>query len=177
MQKVLDDLKALISKPLILTSLEPGETLLLYVTTTPEVISAALVVEREEPRHVYKVQRAVYYISKVLSDCETCYNQVQKILYAVLIMKRKLLHYFESHPIHVVTSFGRREIVGNCLTTGRITKWALEHMGLDITYVSQTAIKFQALADFVAQWIETQQLHPHQSLKSIGVCISMALSP
>jgi hypothetical protein len=78
MQKVLDDLKALISKPPILASLEPGETLLLYVTTTPQVISAALVVEREELGHVYKVQRAVSYISKVLSDCETCYNQVQK---------------------------------------------------------------------------------------------------
>jgi hypothetical protein len=66
-------------------------------------------------------------------------------------MKRKLLHYFKSHLIHVVTSFGLGEIVDNHLATGRITKWALELMGLDITYVSQTAIKSQALADFVAE--------------------------
>jgi hypothetical protein len=72
--------------------------------------------------HVYKVQMPVYYISKVLSNCETRYNQVQKLLYAILIMKCKLLHYFESHPIHVVTSFGFEEIVGNHLSTGRITK-------------------------------------------------------
>jgi hypothetical protein len=98
-------------------------------------------VEWEEPRHVYKVQRPVYYICKVLSDCETFYNQVQKLLYAVLIMKCKLLHYFESHPISVVTSFGLGEIVGNHLTTGRITKWALKLMGLDITYVLQTVIR------------------------------------
>jgi hypothetical protein len=71
------------------------------------------VVERDEPGHVYKVQRPVYYISKVLSDCETCYNQVQKLLYIVLIMKRNLVHYFESHPIHVVTSYGLRELIGN----------------------------------------------------------------
>jgi hypothetical protein len=32
------------------------KTLLLYVTTTTQVISAALVVEREEPGYVYKVQ-------------------------------------------------------------------------------------------------------------------------
>jgi ribonuclease HI len=32
------------------------------------------VVEWEEPGHVYKVQRPAYYISKVLSDCETHYN-------------------------------------------------------------------------------------------------------
>jgi hypothetical protein len=49
-----------------------------------QVISAALVVEQEEPGHVYKVQRPVYYISKVLYDYETLYNQVQKLLYAII---------------------------------------------------------------------------------------------
>jgi hypothetical protein len=41
---------------------------------TPQVVSTALIVEREEPGHIYKVQRLVYYISKILSDCETHYN-------------------------------------------------------------------------------------------------------
>jgi hypothetical protein len=71
---VLDDLKALISKPPILASPEPGETLLLYVAATPQVISPALVVEREEHGHIYKLQRPVYSISMVLSDCKICYN-------------------------------------------------------------------------------------------------------
>jgi hypothetical protein len=146
----------LITKPSVLASPELGETLLLYTVATTQVISVATVVEREEPGHVYKVQRSVYYISKVFSDCETHYNQVQKLLCAILIMKRKLLHYFESHLARVVTSHGLREIVGNRLTTGRIAKWPLKLMGLDITYVPQTAIKSQALADFVVEWIETQ---------------------
>jgi hypothetical protein len=102
-QKELDKLKALITKPLVLALLEPGETLLLYSTTTTQVISVALVVEWEEPKHVYRVQRLVYYINKVRSDCETRYNQVQKLLYTILIMKHKLLHYFECHSIPVVT--------------------------------------------------------------------------
>jgi hypothetical protein len=54
-QRALDDLKMLISKPPVLASLEPGETLLLYVITTTQVISAALVVEWEEHGHVYMV--------------------------------------------------------------------------------------------------------------------------
>jgi hypothetical protein len=84
-------------------SSEPSKTLLLYVAATTQVISTTLVVEREELGHVYKVQWWVYYISKVLSYCDTHYNQVQKPLYDILIIKHKLLHYFESHPVHVVT--------------------------------------------------------------------------
>jgi hypothetical protein len=87
------------------------------------------------------VQRPVYYNNKVLSDYGTRYSSVQELLYTILIMKHKLLHYFESYPVYVVTSHGLREIVGNHLATGRIAKWALELMGLDIAYVPQTAIK------------------------------------
>jgi hypothetical protein len=127
------------------------------------------------------VQRPVYYISKVLSDYETRYNQVQKLLYASLITKRKLLHFFESHPICVVTLYGLGEIIGNNLTTGRIAKWALELMGLDKTYIPQTVIKSQTLVDFVAEWTETQHHHhpppPFWSPKNTGACISMTLSP
>jgi hypothetical protein len=60
-------------------------------------------------------------------------------------MKCKVLHYFESHPIHVVTTYGLGEIVRNCLAMRRIAKWSLELMGLDITYVPQMTIKSQAV--------------------------------
>jgi hypothetical protein len=103
----------------------------------------------------------MYYISKVLLDCETHYNQIQKLLYSVLITKRKLLHCFESHLIREVTSFGLKDITGNQLTTGRITKWALKFIGLDIACVPQMAVKSQALADFVAEWTKTQPPTPN----------------
>jgi hypothetical protein len=103
--------------------------------------------------------------STMYSDCSTTSTKSSltvrsatiryKLLYTVLIMKCKVLHYFKSHLIRVVTSFGLREIVRNRLATERIAKWALELLGLDITYVPQMAIKSQALTDFVAEWTET----------------------
>ena len=67
---------------------------------------------------------------------------------------RKLLHYFTDHEVTVVTSYPLEDIVRNLDTTGWISKWALKLMGHDIRYTPRTAIKSQALADFIAEWTE-----------------------
>jgi hypothetical protein len=77
------------------------------------VVSAALVVEQEEEGHALKVQCPVYFISEVLSDFKTRYPQIQKLMYAVLITKRKLRHYFRSHPVIVISSFPLVEVIQN----------------------------------------------------------------
>ena len=133
--------KQLLTKALILVPPTEGEPLLLYIVATMQVVSVALVVEREEEGHALKVQRPVYFISKVLSDSKTCYPQIQKLLYAILIAKRKLCHYFESHVVTVVTSFPLGEVIQNQDAMGRTTKWALELMGQGIAYASWTTIK------------------------------------
>ena len=55
-----------------------------------------------------------------------------------------------------VMSFPLDEVVQNQDATERIMKWALELMGQGITYASQTAIKSQVFADFIAEWTEVQ---------------------
>ena len=120
------------------------------------MVSAALVVEREEEGHALKVQRPVYFVSEVLSDSKTRYSQIQKLLYAILITKRKLRHYFESHPVTVMTSFPLGEVIQSQDATGRTAKWALELMDQGISYAPRTAIKSQVLADFIVEWTEVQ---------------------
>jgi hypothetical protein len=87
-----------------------------------QVVSAALVMEQEEEGHALKVQRPIYFVSEILADAKTRYPQVQKLQYAILIAERKLRHYFELHPVTVVTSFPLREVVRNPDTTGMIAK-------------------------------------------------------
>ena len=67
-QEALESLKASLTSAPILIAPEQGEPLFLYVVASNQVVSAALVVEREEPGHHLKVQRPVYFIEEVLSD-------------------------------------------------------------------------------------------------------------
>ena len=61
-----------------MTAPRPNETLLVYIAATSRVVSTAIVVEREETGHAYKVHRPVYFISEVLNEPKTRYPQVQK---------------------------------------------------------------------------------------------------
>jgi hypothetical protein len=94
-----------------LTLPQDGEPLYLYVAATTQVVSAVIVVERAKEGHALPVQRPVYYISEVLSETKVRYPQIQKLLYTVVLARRKLRHYFESHPVTVVSSFPLGEVI------------------------------------------------------------------
>jgi ribonuclease HI len=155
-QEALDSLKNLLKSPPIPTAPTAEELMLLYISATTQVVSVVLVVEREEPARSQKVQRPVYFVSEVLSDSKTHYSQMQKLVYTILMTKRKLRHYFGAHPIMVVSKYPLREVIQNPKAKGRIAKWALELMGQNIMYAPLSAIESQVLADFMAEWTEMQ---------------------
>jgi hypothetical protein len=74
----------------------------------------------------------------------------------VLITSRKLRHYFQEYSISVVTDYPLGDILRNQDATGRISKWAVELGTLNIDFKPRTAIKSQALVDFMAEWRENQ---------------------
>jgi hypothetical protein len=129
------------------------------------VLTTAIVVERQEDGHTYPVQRLVYFVSEVLSESKARYQLVQKLLYAVLITSWKLQHYFQEYSISVVTDYPLDDILRNQDGTGRISKWAVELGALNIDFKPRTAIKSQALVDFMAEWRENQLPTPTERLE------------
>jgi hypothetical protein len=109
--EALDKLKATLARAPILTPPQDGEPLCLYAAATTQVVNAVIMVECTEEGHALPVQRPVYYISEVLSETKARYLQIQKLLYAVVLARRKLRHYFEAHPVTVVSSFLLGEII------------------------------------------------------------------
>jgi dsDNA-binding SOS-regulon protein len=75
-QQALDSLKALLTSAPVLIAHEQCELLLLYLMGITHVVSATLVVEREEPGHALKVQQPVYFVSEVLTETKARYLQV-----------------------------------------------------------------------------------------------------
>ena len=135
-----EQLKLFLTKPPIMMVPQPDETLLIYIAATSRVVSTAIVVEREEVGHAYKVQRSVYFISEVLNESKTRYPQVQKLLYSILVMSRKLRHYFEYYKITMVTEFPLGDILRNNEANGRIMKWAIELSTYSIEFRSRPTL-------------------------------------
>jgi ribonuclease HI len=98
----------------------------------------------------------IYFVSEVLSESKARYQPVQKLLYGVLITSRKLRHYFQEYSISVVTDYPLGDILRNQDATRRISKWEIELGALNIDFKPCTAIKSQALVDFMAEWRENQ---------------------
>ena len=67
----LEEIKALLVSNPILAAPNVGEPMLLYISATHQVVSAVLVVEREEDGHKFPLQKPVYYISTVLTPCKS----------------------------------------------------------------------------------------------------------
>nr|XP_027122086.1 uncharacterized protein LOC113739037 [Coffea arabica] len=121
-QRAFTDLKAYLAELPTLTAPEVGETLFLYLSACSEAISAVLV--REDGG----IQRPVYYVSRALQGPET-----------------------RPYSVVVLTDQPLRQILTKPEVSGRITKWAVELAEHDLSYRPRTAIKAQALADFLTE--------------------------
>jgi hypothetical protein len=108
--------------------------------------------EEKAPEDTTKVQKPMYFISTVLRDTRERYTMQQKLLYTLLIASRKLRHYFQGHPIKVVTDRPLETILRNPNVTGRVAEWVVELQPFEISFETTKVIKSKALAEFTAKW-------------------------
>uniref|UniRef100_A0A2N9GXI9 Uncharacterized protein n=1 Tax=Fagus sylvatica TaxID=28930 RepID=A0A2N9GXI9_FAGSY len=77
-------------------------------------------------------------------------ERVQKPVYYT----KRLRPYFQSHPIVVLTDYPLRKAMNKPDAAGRLVQWSIEMSEFHIDYRPRTAIKAQALADFIAEFTQ-----------------------
>ncbi|XP_030935350.1 uncharacterized protein LOC115960551 [Quercus lobata] len=144
-EKAFQNLKEYLGRAPMLSALEPGEELFIYLSVSKHAISAVLLRDQG-------VQRPVYYISKTLVDAETRYLPLEKLVLALVHATRKLPQYFQTHTVYVLTEHPLQSLLKRSDLTGRIAKWGTRLGAFDVRYKPRNAVKGQVLADFVAEF-------------------------
>lgn len=76
---------------------------------------------------------------------------MEQPVYALIITTRKLILYFLTHRVEVVTGQALMQVMQKSDATGRMMKWAMEMGQFDIRYRLRKSIKGQVVADFVVE--------------------------
>jgi len=83
----------------------------------------------------------VYYVSKSLHEAEVRYLPLEKAILAMVHAIRKLLHYFQSHTVVILTQLPLRSLLQSADYTRRIAKWGTILGVFDIKYMPRTSVK------------------------------------
>ena len=147
------------SNPPLLSPSKEGENLYLYLAVSTTAVSAALILEEA------KKQLPVYYVNQAFQGAESNYPRIGKIAFALIVASHKLRQYFQANPILVMTDQLIRKSMNRPEAVGRMIQWAIELSQFDIEYLPRTAIKAQALADFIAEFTFPDEGSPADDTK------------
>ena len=77
---------------------------------------------------------------------------MEKLAFVLVTAARKLKPYFQAHTIIVLTDLPLRRAISSPEVARRMALWAVELSEFAIQYRLRTAIKGQAMADFIAEF-------------------------
>ncbi|XP_050207563.1 uncharacterized protein LOC126656983 [Mercurialis annua] len=143
-----------------MTPPKPNKPLLLYLSAAHESLGCMLTQEDNG------VERAVYYMSRGLTDTKICYSDIEKMCLCLYFTCCKLRYYMLPVVVYVLSQTDIiKYILSKLFLRNRIGKWAIAMSEFTLVYVPQRAVKGQVLADFLAD-------HPGISLReeTISCC-------
>ncbi|KAL1326344.1 hypothetical protein AAHE18_13G221400 [Arachis hypogaea] len=95
-------------------------------------------------------ERAVYYLSRVLTDIETRYSPIEKLCLSLYDACMKLKCYMVAKSVKVIAQTDLiKYMLSFPMLRGRLGKWMLALMEFDLQYIPAKAVKGQVIADFL----------------------------
>jgi len=120
-QKAFEEIKLYLTNPTILSPLLKDIRMKLYIAASKYTIGSMLAQEDENG-----VERAIYYLSRVLNDVETRYHPSQKLCLCWYFSCTKLKHYIKPFDVFVYSHFDIiKHMLSKPVLHNRVGKWAL----------------------------------------------------
>ncbi|KAG8502290.1 hypothetical protein CXB51_001975 [Gossypium anomalum] len=96
-------------------------------------------------------EKAIYYLSKKFTECETRYPPIEKLCCALIWTTRRLRQYMLYHTTWLISKLDPLKYMMEATAlNGRMARWQILLSEFDIVYVNQKAVKGSAIADFLA---------------------------
>ncbi|XP_060179392.1 uncharacterized protein LOC132609432 [Lycium barbarum] len=147
-QEAFDKIKRYLSNPPVLVPPEPGRPLILYLSVLDNSFGCVL----GQHDVTGKKEQAIYYLSKKFTTYEAKYTHLERTCCALTWVAQKLKHYLSSYTTYLISRLDPlKYIFQKPMPTGRLAKWQILLTEFDISYVTRTAMKAQALADHLAE--------------------------
>lgn len=84
------------------------------------------------------------------------YPRIKKNTFTLIVAFQKLCPYFQVNPILVMTDQPIKKAMNKPNSTRRMVQWTVELSQFNIEYRSRTTIKAQVLADFIVEFIMSE---------------------
>ncbi|KAG8481365.1 hypothetical protein CXB51_026118 [Gossypium anomalum] len=145
-QKTFDKVKHYLSNAPVLMPPSPDKQLILYLAVFGNSMGCVLGQHDESGRK----ERAIYYLSKKFTECETRYSPIEKLCCTLIWTTRRLRQYMLYHTTWLISKLNPlKYMIELTALNGRIARWQILLFKFDIVYVNQKAIKGSAIADFL----------------------------
>jgi hypothetical protein len=149
-QRAFKEIKEYLIRPPVLVPPQQDTPFYIYLLVGDTSI-ASIVVQVYDGK-----EKVVFYLSRRMVDTKTRYHEIEKLCLCLFFTCTKLRHILLSAEIIVIC---KSDVIKHMLTApvlkGRLRKWMFALSKFDIWYQPAKAAKGQALADLIAERINT----------------------
>ena len=149
-QRAIDEIKEYLLKPPVLVPPRQDRHFYVYLFVGETSIASILIQKHDDQ------ERVVFYLSRRMLDAETRYPEIEKLCLCLFFTCTKLRHILLSaETIVICKSDVIKHMLSAPILKGRLGKWMLALSEFDIRYQPTKAVKGQALADLIADRVNT----------------------
>jgi ribonuclease HI len=149
-QRAFKEIKEYLSKPPVLVPPQQDRPFYMYLSVGDTSI-ALVVIQVHDNK-----ERVVFYLSRRMLDAETRYPDIEKLCLCLFFTCTKLRHILLSVEVIIIY---KSDVIKHMLLApmlkGRLEKWMFALSEFDIRYQPTKAVKGQALADLIAERVNT----------------------